>query len=153
MLKVKNFMSSLLSDKNKINMGDNVKFVNEFVNLFSMVQNTLNLTLMVKVWGKPRYKSTTIWRISAHTCCLNFADMLIKCKILMSRWNNIVPASSLNMHFTFETYFIRVYWVYEPRKRSHIVVRRSVWRQIKLCFLTCLQLLTLDLNVKSIIIM
>lgn len=32
MLKVKNFMSSLLSDKNKINMGDNVKFVNEFVN-------------------------------------------------------------------------------------------------------------------------
>lgn len=29
---VKNFMSSLLSDKNKINMGDNVKFVNEFVN-------------------------------------------------------------------------------------------------------------------------
>lgn len=59
--------------------------------LFSMVQNTLNLTLMVKVWGKPRYKSTTIWRISAHTCCLNFADMLIKCKILMSRWNNIVP--------------------------------------------------------------
>lgn len=32
MLKVKKFMSSLLSDKNKINMGDNVKFVNEFVN-------------------------------------------------------------------------------------------------------------------------
>lgn len=29
---MKNFMSSLLSDKNKINMGDNVKFVNEFVN-------------------------------------------------------------------------------------------------------------------------
>lgn len=121
--------------------------------MLKVVQNTLNLTLMVKVWGKPRYKSTTIWRISAHTCCLNFADMLIKCKILMSRWNNIVPASSLNMHFTFETYFIRVYWVYEPRKRSHIFVRQSVWRQIKLCFLTCLQLLTLDLNVKSIIIM
>lgn len=32
MLKVKNFMSFLLLDKNKINMGDNVKFVNEFVN-------------------------------------------------------------------------------------------------------------------------
>lgn len=32
MLKVKNFMSSLFSDKNKINMGDNVKFVNKFVN-------------------------------------------------------------------------------------------------------------------------
>lgn len=102
--------------------------------LFSMVQNTLNLTLMVKVWGKPRYKSTTIWRISAHTCCLNFADMLIKCNILMSRWNKIVPASSLNMHFTFETYFVRVYWVYEPRKRSHIFVRQSVWRQNQIMF-------------------
>lgn len=32
MLKVKNFMSFLFLDKNKINMGDNVKFVNKFVN-------------------------------------------------------------------------------------------------------------------------
>lgn len=63
MLKVKNFMSSLLSDKNKINMGDNVKFVNEFVNF--VFNDTEHVEpLMIQVWGNT---NPLLFEESVHT--------------------------------------------------------------------------------------
>lgn len=86
MLKVKNFMSSLLSDKNNIDMGDNVKFVNEFVNFVFNDTEHVELNADDSSLRKAALQIHYYLKNQCtHLLFEYFADMLIKCKMLMSR--------------------------------------------------------------------